>query len=176
MSMLTDAQKIAYQHKLEKNWNITDLRFELDKIREELNEAQKALDEDDSNAFLEELADIAIYLLGAAEIAGGDLGDEINRKQKIVSARTYSNSSRVYQNIFLLHQSVDVSKNSSYVILDGNYIARKDYYCITPNKQVFYINHVDRIEHKSVLDITVLSKSDADEVIQQFADNNLSGK
>ena len=54
----------------------------------EVGEAHKAWREKDAGLG-SELADVAIYLLGIAEISGIDLGEEIEKKMQINARRVY---------------------------------------------------------------------------------------
>ena len=78
-------QKAVYQNKVNHNFNVTDIPFEFCLLMTEVAEAFRSRD---TSEYGEELADIAIYLLGLAEIGGIDLEAEIvkkiekNRKRK----------------------------------------------------------------------------------------------
>ena len=65
-------QKAVYQNKVDHNFNVTDIPFEFCLLMTEVAEAFRSRD---TGEYGEELADIAIYLLGLAEIGGvrGDL-------------------------------------------------------------------------------------------------------
>lgn len=82
---LKELQKIVYQNKVDHNFNVTDIPFEFCLLMTEVAEAFRSRD---TSEYGEELADIAIYLLGLAEIGGVDLEKEIlkkiekNRKRK----------------------------------------------------------------------------------------------
>lgn len=84
-------QKEVYQNKLNKGFNVTDVNKEFCFLYGEVAEAYDAYrkGKDDLG---EELADVAIYLLGLSEILGKDLEDEI-------LAKFEKNKSRVYKNI-----------------------------------------------------------------------------
>ena len=86
---LKKLQKEIYQNKLDKGFNVTDINKEFCLIYGEVTEAYEAWrkKKDDLG---EELADVAIYLLGLSEILGIDLEDEIQKK-------VYKNSKRVYR-------------------------------------------------------------------------------
>lgn len=97
MSMLTMSQKVAYQHKLDHGWNVTDFSKEFKSVRGELEEAETAYRNGEMKQMVEELADVLIYLLGMTEMAGQDLGEALEKKQGIVGARTYDeNNKRTY--------------------------------------------------------------------------------
>ena len=88
---LKKIQKDIWQNKLNKGFNTTDVNKEFCLLYGEVSEAYDAWKKkkDDLN---EELADIAIYLMGLSEMLGFDLADEI---EKNVS----KNEKRVYKNI-----------------------------------------------------------------------------
>ena len=74
---LKELQKIVYQNKVDHNFNVTDIPFEFCLLMTEVAEAFRSRE---TSEYGEELADIAIYLLGLAEIGGVDLEKEIVRK------------------------------------------------------------------------------------------------
>lgn len=84
-------QKDIWQNKLNKGFNTTDVNKEFCLLYGEVAEAYDAWKKkkDDLN---EELADIAIYLMGLSEMLGFDLADEIEKKVS-------KNEKRVYKNI-----------------------------------------------------------------------------
>ena len=88
---LKKIQKDIWQNKLNKGFNTTDVNKEFCLLYGEVAEAYDAWKKkkDDLN---EELADIAIYLMGLSEMLGFDLTDEIEKK-------VYKNEKRVYKNI-----------------------------------------------------------------------------
>ena len=88
---LKKIQKDIWQNKLNKGFNTTDVNKELCVLYGEVSEAYDAWKKkkDDLN---EELADIAIYLMGLSEMLGFDLADEIEKKVS-------KNEKRVYKNI-----------------------------------------------------------------------------
>ena len=81
-------QERIYQNKVKKGFNITDIPKEFCLLYGEVGEAFDAWRKDKSD-FGEELADVAIYLLGIAEICKIDLGNEISKKIKINEQRKY---------------------------------------------------------------------------------------
>lgn len=88
-------QKEIIQNKKEHGFNTTDIKFELLLLYGEVNELFQAwLKEDDQNIG-EELADVAIFLLGIAEILDKDLGVEIIEKMKVNKNRIYRNGNKV---------------------------------------------------------------------------------
>lgn len=86
---LKKLQKKIYQNKLNKGFNVTDVNKEFCLTYGEVAEAYEAWrkKKDDLG---EELADVAIYLLGISEIVGIDLEEEIQRK-------VYKNAKREYK-------------------------------------------------------------------------------
>ena len=88
---LKKIQKDIWQNKLNKGFNTTHVNKEFCLLYGEVSEAYDAWKKkkDDLN---EELADIAIYLMGLSEMLGFDLADEIEKKVS-------KNEKRVYKNI-----------------------------------------------------------------------------
>lgn len=84
-------QKNIWQNKVNKGFNTTDVNKEFCFLYGEVAEAYDAYrkKKDDLG---EELADVAIYLMGLAEMLGFDLEDEIMKKVS-------KNEKRVYKNI-----------------------------------------------------------------------------
>ena len=87
---LKEIQKEILQNKINKGFNITDVNKEFCLLYGEVSEAYDAYrkNKDDLG---EELADIAIYLLGISEILGKDLEEEIINKIEINKNRKYKN-------------------------------------------------------------------------------------
>lgn len=85
---LKKLQKEIYQNKVDKGFNTTDVNKEFCLLYGEVGEAYDAFrkGKDDLG---EELADIAIYLLGLSEILGKDLEEEIKNKVQINKNRKY---------------------------------------------------------------------------------------
>ena len=79
-------QKAVYQNKVDHNFNVTDVPYEFCLLMTEVAEAFRSRDTDE---YGEELADIAIYLMGLAEIGGIDLEAEIVRKIEKNRKRRY---------------------------------------------------------------------------------------
>ena len=88
---LKQVQKDIWQNKINKGFNTTNVEKEFCFLYSEVAEAFEAYrkKKDDLN---EELADIAIYLMGLSEMLGFDLEDEIMKKVS-------KNEKRVYKNI-----------------------------------------------------------------------------
>lgn len=83
-------QKVIYQNKIVKGFNTTDISKEFCLLYGEVSEAYEAWRKQESSIG-EELADIAIYLLGLSEILGIDLENEIESKIEINKNREYEN-------------------------------------------------------------------------------------
>ena len=85
---LGQIQKRVYQNKVEKGFNVTDIYKEFCYTYGELTEACEAYmkKKDDLG---EELADVALYLLGLSEILNIDLESEILRKLEKNEKRKY---------------------------------------------------------------------------------------
>ena len=85
---LKKLQKEIYQNKVDKGFNTTDVNKEFCLLYGEVGEAYDAYrkGKDDLG---EELADIAIYLLGLSELLGKDLEEEIKNKVQINKNRKY---------------------------------------------------------------------------------------
>ena len=88
---LKQVQKDIWQNKINKGFNTTNVEKEFCFLYSEVAEAFEAYrkKKDDLN---EELADIAIYLMGLSEMLGFDLEDEIMKKVS-------KNEKRVYKNV-----------------------------------------------------------------------------
>ena len=88
---LMKLQKQVFQNKLDKGFNTTNIDKEFNYLYGEVSEAYDAFrkKKDDLG---EELADVAIYLLGLSEMLGYNLEEEINKKFE-------KNAKRVYENI-----------------------------------------------------------------------------
>lgn len=82
-------QKGVYDNKVNHNFNVTDINQEFLFLYGEVAEAYEAARRT-PNTLGSELADIALYLLGIAEIKGIDLGEEINKKMEINEGRKYT--------------------------------------------------------------------------------------
>jgi len=85
---LKQVQKRIYQNKINKGFNVTDIYREFCYTYGELTEACEAYRKKQDDVG-EELADVAIYLLGLAEILGIDLEAEILRKMDKNEKRQY---------------------------------------------------------------------------------------
>ncbi len=87
---IKEMQKAVYQNKIEKGFNITDINKEFCLLYGEVGEAYDAWRKQKADLG-EELADIAIYLIGLSKILGIDLEKEIENKIKINKDRNYKN-------------------------------------------------------------------------------------
>ena len=85
---LKELQKKIYQNKVNKGFNTTDIAKEFCLLYGEVGEAYEAYRKKKAD-LNEELADIAIYLLGISEILGFDLEKEIENKVAINEKRVY---------------------------------------------------------------------------------------
>ena len=88
---LKEMQKEIWQNKINKGFNTTNVEKEFCLLYGEVGEAFNAYNKK-KNDLNEELADIAIYLIGLSEMLGFDLEDEIVKKMK-------KNKKRVYKNV-----------------------------------------------------------------------------
>ena len=88
MESTREVQKRIYHNKVNHGFNVTDVNLEFCLMMGEVGEAHKAWREKDAGLG-SELADVAIYLLGIAEISGIDLGEEIEKKMQINARRVY---------------------------------------------------------------------------------------
>lgn len=61
----------------------------------EVNELFQAWLKDDQENINEELADVAIFLLGISEMVGSDLGEDIIKKMAVNEKRKYINEKKI---------------------------------------------------------------------------------
>ena len=94
----SELQKRVYQNKVDHGFNVTDIREEFLLLYGEVGEAFEAR-ERGGPGLGEELADVAIYLLGLAEILHIDLGAEVERKMEINRRRRYAVVDGVWQRL-----------------------------------------------------------------------------
>ncbi len=92
---IKEMQRAVYQNKIEKGFNITDINKEFCLLYGEVGEAYDAWRKQKADLG-EELADIAIYLIGLSKILGIDLEKEIENKIKINKDRNYKNINGVF--------------------------------------------------------------------------------
>ncbi len=88
---MKEVQKQIWQNKLNKGFNTTDVNKEFCLLYGEVGEAYDAWKKKKDDLG-EELADIAIYLMGLSEMIGFDLEEQILKKVS-------KNEKRVYKNI-----------------------------------------------------------------------------
>ncbi|MCL2204714.1 MAG: hypothetical protein FWB88_12330 [Defluviitaleaceae bacterium] len=96
MTDLKVLQRRVYENKLRQGFNVTDIYMEFCYTHGELSEAFEAYAKNKPDLG-EELADVAIYLLGLAEILGIDLGAEILNKVEKNEKRKYVQKNGVTQ-------------------------------------------------------------------------------
>ena len=103
MVELKKLQKEVYDNKVNHGFNVTDLNMEFCLAYGELGEAYMAWLKQKEDLG-EELADVAIYLLGISEILGIDLESEILHKIE-------KNKKRVYKKVNGAHIKVEELEN-----------------------------------------------------------------
>ncbi|WP_328299240.1 hypothetical protein OG389_16480 [Streptomyces sp. NBC_00435] len=90
---IRSAQKTAWDNKVTKDFNTTNVPLEFGLLTAEVGEAftawRKGLPD-----FGEELADVFLYVAALAEMNGIDLQEEVERKLTKNRARTYERDSR----------------------------------------------------------------------------------
>ena len=92
---LEQMQKRVYQNKLNKGFNVTDVPREFCYLYGEVAEAYDAYLKNKEDLG-EELADIAIYLLGLSEILGYNLKEQIEYKMQKNEKRIYKKVGKSY--------------------------------------------------------------------------------
>lgn len=85
---IKEMQKRIYQNKVNHGFNVSNVELEFCLLEGELSEAFEAYIKKHGNLG-EELADVAIYLMGLSQILGVDLQAEIENKMKINESREY---------------------------------------------------------------------------------------
>ena len=88
-------QKAVIESKQKHNVTASDVKFELLLLYGEVNELFQAWLKEDQENIDEELADIAIFLLGISEMLGSDLGEDIVKKMAINAKRKYINGKKI---------------------------------------------------------------------------------
>lgn len=86
---IRDAQKLAWNNKITKGFNLTDIPLEFGLLTAEVGEAFTAWRKHLPDLG-EELADIALYVMALAEMNNLDLDTEIAHKINKNNARTYT--------------------------------------------------------------------------------------
>lgn len=89
MNEINNIQKEIFENKVNKGFNITNIELEFCLTQGELSEAFEAYRKKLSTVG-EELADVAIYLYGIAEILGYNLNNEIIKKVEKNKNRVYA--------------------------------------------------------------------------------------
>ncbi len=92
---LVELQKKVYENKVNKGFNVTDLNVEFCLAYGELSEAYSAW-ENKKDDLGEELADVAIYLMGISEILGINLEEEIVNKIEKNAKRVYVKKNGIF--------------------------------------------------------------------------------
>lgn len=85
---LSKVQKRVIENKINHGFNITDICKEFCLLYGEVGESYEAYRKKKDNLG-EELADVAIYLMGIAELLNIDLESEISKKLEINEKRKY---------------------------------------------------------------------------------------
>ena len=85
---INKAQKKVIENKINKGFNTTNINLEFNLLYGEVAEAFDAYLKKTDN-LPSELADVAIYLMGIAELLGISLEDEIIKKMEINENRIY---------------------------------------------------------------------------------------
>ncbi len=98
MRDLKELQKEVIQNKIDHGFNTTDINFEFCLAYGEIGEAYMAYLKNKEDLG-EELADVAIYLLGISELLGFDLGAEIENKMAKNKKRVYKMINGVMQKV-----------------------------------------------------------------------------
>ena len=89
MTTFRAAQDRAWANKQAKRFNVTDVPLEFCLLSGEVAEAFSAWRKGRSEELAAELADVAIFLLGLAEMTGTDLGQAVEAKLAANEAREY---------------------------------------------------------------------------------------
>ena len=95
---INEIQKIIFQNKINTGFNITDINKEFCFLYGEVAEAFDAYRKN-KDSVGEELADVAIYLFGLAEMLGIDLYKEIENKIVINQNRKYEKVNGVLKKV-----------------------------------------------------------------------------
>jgi NTP pyrophosphatase (non-canonical NTP hydrolase) len=85
---IRSAQKDAWENKVAKGFNTTDVPLEFCLLISEVGEAFDAWRKNPEDV-PQELADVAIFLFGLAEMTGTDLQDAVESKLAVNQARVY---------------------------------------------------------------------------------------
>ena len=87
-------QQRIFQNKVNHNFNVTNVYQEARYILEEVTELMRAIEKNDRENMVEELADIVIFAYGCTEVARlGDLDTKIFEKMSLNEKREYKQNS-----------------------------------------------------------------------------------
>jgi NTP pyrophosphatase (non-canonical NTP hydrolase) len=92
VTSLRGIQTAAWKNKLDKGFNTTDVDREFNLLRGEVAEAYDAWRHGNTPHLAEELADVAIFLAGLAQMTGIDLEQAVAEKLAVNAARVYVRS------------------------------------------------------------------------------------
>ena len=96
MVSLDELQKVIYKNKVDKHFNLTNIHQEFCYLYGEVAEAYDAwLKKKDTEEISLELADVAIFTLGLAEMLGISLEDAVLKKIAINRKRVYVDGKKV---------------------------------------------------------------------------------
>lgn len=104
---LKELQKEVMRNKIEKGFNTTDVALEFCRAHEELSEAFSKFNKN-QDGVAEEIADVAIFLLGMAEILGYDLEKELVSKIEINKNRKYKKSTSPDGKTIFIREKTDI--------------------------------------------------------------------
>ena len=90
---ITEAQRLTWDNKLSKGFNISDVAFEFGLLVAEVGEAFTSWRKRQSDLG-EELADVAIFVMSIAEMCGVDLDAEVVEKITKNATRSYERNAR----------------------------------------------------------------------------------
>lgn len=91
VEMYANRQKRIFDNKVKHGFNVTNIYQEARYILEETAELMRAIEKNDRENMIEELADIIIFAYGCAEVARlGDLDTEVFKKMSINEDRKYT--------------------------------------------------------------------------------------
>jgi NTP pyrophosphatase (non-canonical NTP hydrolase) len=90
---IREAQRLAWENKVAKGFNVTDVAVEFGLLTAEVGEAFTAWRKELPDLG-EELADVFVYLVSLAEMNGIDLGEEVARKIEKNARRRYERNER----------------------------------------------------------------------------------
>lgn len=90
---ISDVQRLAWENKLAKGFNVTDVALEFGLLTAEVGEAFTAWRKQQPGLG-GELADVLIYVTAVAQMTGLDLSAEVERKLATNAAREYRRDDR----------------------------------------------------------------------------------